>query len=152
MLLNYLPPKIIPLSFLPFIHASLFPHLNLIVVLLPRMFAFLAPSSSRRLIARSSLRNRAFLLLPLLRPHRLLLITRPSFRGRAFLCFPPFLHRVRFLIAHLSFCRRAFLCPPPSVRHHCLDLARRSLCCRSFLGLASSSSRVLFPTAMRSSS
>ena len=71
-LLNYLPPQIIPLPFLPFVHASSFPHLYLIVALLPTMCAFLAPSSSRLLIARSLLRDRTFLLLPLLRPHRLL--------------------------------------------------------------------------------
>ena len=122
-LLNYLPPQIIPLPFLPFVHLSSFPHIYLIVALLPTMFAFLAPSSSRLLIARSSLRDLAFLLLPLLRPHRLLLIARPSLHGCAFIHFPLFFHRHRVFIAHLSFCRRAFLCPPPSVRHHCLARA-----------------------------
>ena len=153
MLLNYLPPQIILLSFLPFTHASLFPHLNLIVVLLPTMFAFLAPSSSRLLIARSSLRDRAFLLLLLLRPHRLLLIAQPSFRRRAFLRFPPFLHRVRVLIAHLSFCRHAFLCPLALTSRAVRSAAARSSAsCHSSVPIASFSSRVLCPTAMRSSS
>jgi hypothetical protein len=154
LLLNYLPPQIIPLLLPSFVHTSSFPHLYLIVVLLPTMFAFLATSSFCLLITRSSLLDRTFLLLSLLRPHCLLLITRPSFHGRAFLHIPPFIHRAPFVLPprHSSAPSRPFVIIALTSRAFCSAAARSSASCRSSVPIASSLLHVLYPTAMRSSS